>query len=63
MQGDFLLSVIISGTIMDAPEKFGTILKEGSYPRTQLKPLREPQAELGEQGLVHIAGPSHICPH
>lgn len=48
---------------MDAPEKFGTILKQGSYPGTQLKPLREPQAELGEQGLVHIAGPSHICPH
>lgn len=53
--------VIMSGTIIDACEKFETFLKEDSYSRTQMKPSREPRAELSEQGLVHIAWPSHVC--
>lgn len=48
VQGGFLLLVIISGIIIDACEKVGTILKEGSYSGAQMKPLREPQAELNE---------------
>ncbi|KAL6032943.1 hypothetical protein STEG23_010932, partial [Scotinomys teguina] len=45
VQGGFRLFVIIFGIIIDAREKFGTILKEDSYCKTQMKPLREPQAE------------------